>query len=432
MGLFSKIVTRAVGKIAEETVIKQVAEKSKEQEKKQQPKARLFKSWRQFVEVACVYFFASQFIYIMALFVIQVDDMSFGVFYQSCAMASFISIALFLLGMIAYGLYRIDMLPLFAIFFMLLPIAIMAVGFSCGFSAIGDFFLGAWMNSAIKLIFFLLGLLCVGSTLSGVLYYESEGTKKKAIKQTQSPTSDEEAELKRSELRTAIQENAITVRFAKRKWNFSTSAVVMFGYDEQNKQFIFVSDKNSYTLSSKKVVYFDFEDIPSNSTDEANDNEPQRLIKLFYLSSTNKESVVSLTQVCADDEAINRIKYYANNSRVDSAEGVFRRKIRHIASALEGDFYPRRPFVNDEWFEQLKECMEKIKNNNTDGYSLLKERVVSSEDYMDDEVLAAIVGDFSIDPPDQTSAKKEAKRLCRQDFNATLKASVKNFFSAQE
>lgn len=77
--------------------------------------------------------------------------------------------------------------------------------------------------------------------------------------------------------------------------------------------------------------------------------------------------------------------------------------------------------------------MEKIKNNNTDGYSLFRDGVIAAEDYMDDGVLFSIVSDLSVDPPDKASAKKEARRLCLYDFGATLgnniKSSVKSFFS---
>ena len=80
--------------------------------------------------------------------------------------------------------------------------------------------------------------------------------------------------------------------------------------------------------------------------------------------------------------------------------------------------------------------MEKIKNNKTDGYSLFREQIIATEDYMDNKVLFSIICDLSIDPPDKASAKKEARRLCLHDFSATLgnniKSSVKNFFSDSE
>ena len=76
--------------------------------------------------------------------------------------------------------------------------------------------------------------------------------------------------------------------------------------------------------------------------------------------------------------------------------------------------------------------MEKIKNNNTDGYSLFRDRVIDTEEYMDDKVLLSIICDMSIDPPDKASAKKEARRLCLHDFGTSLgnsiKMSIKDFF----
>ena len=304
MGLFSKIITHTIVETVKETTAKQVEEKIQ----KQPQKAPLFKSMREFVEFTCLYFFASQAIYIMILFVIQAENMSLGVFYQSCAIASLVSFALFLLGMLVYGLYRVDLLPLLFMI-MLLPLtAILPIGFNYGFSVFGDFFLGVWMNAATKLIFFLLGIISIVSTLSGVCYYESEGTRSKTKKHAAQSISDEEAEKNRSMLRSSIQDNAITIRFLKRKWNFPTSADVLFGYDEQKKQFVFVSDKNSYTLSSRKVVYFDFEDVQNNPDVEINTNEYERLIKLIYLGSSKKENILSMAQIYANNEAINRIK----------------------------------------------------------------------------------------------------------------------------
>ena len=47
-------------------------------------------------------------------------------------------------------------------------------------------------------------------------------------------------------------------------------------------------------------------------------------------------------------------------------------------------------------------------------------KVMAAEDYMDNETLFSIICDLSVDPPDKASAKKEAKRLCLNDFRATL------------
>lgn len=427
MGLFSKIVTHAIVEIAEAMESEHIAEDAKEQKKS---KTYPFRSWQEFVEFSCAFFFFSQTFYVMALLCIQADNMSVGIFYQSCAMAALVSIALFFLGLLAYGMYRVDMLPLLLLILPLPLCVTMSIGFTHGFGVLGDFFTGVWMNSAIKLIFFLLGILSTASTFSGVLYYESRDSKQQIRKQEKPKISDEEAEMNRNILRSAIQENAVNVRFIKRKWNFSTSSDVMFGYDVQNKQFAFVSDINSYTLSSTKIVYLDFEDVKNDPDVKNCTNIYQRLIKLYYLGSGEKENVLYLSQAFSDDKSINRIKHFANNAPTSNAEIVFRRKIRFLASTLQMESYPCRPFRKDEWFEQLQECMEKIKNNNTDGYSLFKSNVISSDNYMDNEILKSIICDFSLDPPDKTRAKKEAKKLCRQAFNATLKASVKNFFSS--
>lgn len=436
MGLFKQIITHVVVKKANESLMERVAEALPCEDKSKARKAPLFKSRRDLAEAAAIYFFSMQIFYIIILMMCQLDNMSWGAFYRACAMASLVAWSVLFVGMLAYGLYRIDLLPLlFMLVLLVLVVALLVIplGFEYGYGIYKDFFLGTWLNPAVTLVLFLLGIITIAVTLAIVIYYENGGAKKKTQKQAPPPVSNEEAENNRKSLKSAIKGNAINVRFLRRKWNFTTSAVVLFGYDEQNKQFVFVSDQNSYTLSCKKVVYLDFEDVESDPNAAINTSEYQRLIKLYYLGSSKKEHILSLAQVHISDEAINRIKYYANNNSSGSSEIVFRRKIRHLASALEKEFYPCRPFANDEWFDLLKECMEKIKNSNTDGYSLFREQVIAAEDYMDDEVLSSIICDLSIDPPDRASAKKEARRLCLHDFGATLnnniKSSVKGFFS---
>ncbi len=436
MGLLKHILTHIIVQKAEETLVGKIAEELPNEDRKQVRKAPLFKSRHDLAEAAAAYFFSVHSTYIVFSLLLQIDYISWDLFYRTCAMSSLVAWSVLFIGILIYGLYRADLLPLLFMFVpavLVFVFAVIPLGFEYGYGIYKDFFLGVWMYPNVKLIFFLLGIITTVVTLAFVIHYENGGTKKKPKKQNPPPISDEEAENNRNLLRTAIQNNAVNIRFLKRKWNFTADTDILFGYDEQNKQFVFLSDKNSYILSSKKIVYFDFEDAPNNNDTAINTNKYQRIIKLYYLGSNQKEYVLTLVQTYASDEGINRIKYFANSNPADNSEVVFRRKIRHLASTLEREFYPCRPFANDEWFELLKESMEKIKNTNTDGYSLFRDKVIAVENYMDDEVLFSIICDLSVDPPDKASAKKEAKRLCLSDFGATLgnniKSSVSNIFS---
>lgn len=435
MGLIKQVITHIILQKAEDALVGETAVSPRE-DRKQARKAPLFKSRYELAEATAAYFFSVHSTYIMFSLLFQIDYISWDLFYRTCAMASLVAWSVFLVGILIYGLYRADLLPLL---FMFVPgvlvfiFAVIPLGFEYGYGIYKDFFLGVWMHSNVKLIFFLLAIITTVVTLAFVIHYENGGTQKKPKKRNPPPISDEEVENNRNMLRMAIQNNAINIRFLKRKWNFTTVSDVLFGYDEQNKQLVFVNNQNSHVLSCKKVVYLDFEDILGNPDASVNTSEYQRIIKLHYLESSKKESVLTLVQIYSIDEGINRIKYYANNNPAGNSEIVFRRKIRHLASTLERDFYPCRPFANDGWFDLLKESMEKIKNNNTDGYSLFRDKVIAAEDYMDDETLFSIICDLSVDPPDKASAKKEAKRLCLNDFGATLrndiKSSVRNIFS---
>ncbi len=359
----------------------------------------------------------------------QYDDIPWGAFYQIYAMSTLIAWAVLLVGMLAYGLYRVDLLPLF---FMLSPLLLILASvplmLEYDYSVYKDFFLGVWMNPVINLIFFLLGIISIAVPLAALIYYEDGSSKKGKSKTTITQINDEEAENNRKLLGSKIQAHAITVRFLKRKWNFTQGKDVLFGYDEDNKQFVFVNEQNSYTLSSSKIIYLDFEDVSNDFGKIINTKEYQRLVKLYYLSSGKKEGILHLAQISASGEEIKQIKHYANSNPPSNPEVIFRRKIRHRASALTQDNYPCRPFINDEWFEMLKECMEKFKNNKTDGYSLFRDKIIAADNYMNDEMLFSIICDLSMDPPDKTSAKKEARQLCLQDFGDNIKLSVKQFF----
>lgn len=431
MGFLKLLVTQIAIKKAEDVICGKVEKDLPVESQKKKPP--VFKSGHERAGFASFYFFTSQACYtifpILCL-MFQEKDLSLAVFFRLYAMAALVSFALLLIGLVIYGLYRVNLLPVTLMIFPLPLFFIMYVGFEYGWGIFRDIFFGTWMNLTTMLILILLGISAVVCSISILCYYESGGSKKKTVKQAKTSIRDEEAERTRNLLRAAIRSNSVKVCFLHKKWNFAKSEEILFGYDEVRKQFVFINDKNSHVLSSQKVVYLDFESELSASDTGISTNEYQ--IKLFYVDSGNKESVLSMALSYEPDGAINRIKYYANNNPAGNSEVVFRRKIRHLAATLDREFYPCRPFACDEWFEQLKECMGKIKNNKTDGYSLFRDRVIDAEDYMDDEILVSIISDMSIDPPDKTSAKKEARRLCLNDFGTSLKdgikTSFKNFF----
>lgn len=437
MGILKQIITQVVVKKIEETVVEKAEERlsAKEERKKAQIKTA-FQSREDLAGYASLYFFSSQFIYMLILLVCQIEPMSWTVFCRYYAMAALVSCALFLVGLIALGLHMIDLLPVLT-FIPLAAVCFLAFLIAeCGFGLLVRFFLGLWMNTTTQIVFFLLGVATVSVSFYLLCRFESAGARKKTKNHPFPIIEDEEAEENRSLLRAAIQESAITVRLLKGQWGFSKNTDVLFGCDTTNKRLVFVSNRSDNIIDYAKVVYFDFEDVAKESDSAVNTREYHRLIKLYYLGASKKEHVVSMAQVYNNDENINRIKHNINTCPAGNSEVVFKRKMRHLAATLDRDFYPCRPFVSDDWFEQLKECMEKIKNNKTDGYSLFKNKVIAAEDYMDDETLFSIICDFSLDPPDKSSAKKEARRLCLHNFGATLgnniKSSVKNIFSNDE
>ena len=433
MGILSKIIVNIAAKKAEEVITEKVTEEIQEKNKK--PKKKLFKSRQELGEALLGYVGISQAIAIVAsLFVGMESDFHGGAFYSTYAMAILLSCGLFLLGLIVYGLYLIDLWPILIMVVAPLPFFLIPVFIEYGFANSFKFFLsGEWMGSVTKLVFSLLGIFITVGSIAIACYNESKGTKKKTKKQEPSTISDEEAEKNRSLLRTAIQDNAIRVQFTRRQWGFTASSKVLFGYDDENEQFVFVSDNSSNTIAGEMGIFLDYEDILYAS--DGSTTEYQRVIKLYYLGKSKEECIVTMLQKSLDDmcdNRINKIKQYANKYPTDEHEIEFRRKIRHLASSLEVDFYPNRPFLNDKWFELLKATMEKIKNNNTNGYSLFRNKLIANEDYWGDDTLFTIIEDLSKNPPDPSSAKKEAKRLCFRDFGATIGHSIKNLFSDNE
>lgn len=427
MSRLTKMIDRLVDEKAAKNLDNPSAKNHSSEKETNPKKKRLFSSMQEFCEFNLLYFLLTQFFYIVILLIAQSNGSLNFVFSRVYSMAVLISCVIYILIWIGYGCYRSGELSWY---FLLLPfplLIIIPLGFANGFSFLGIFFAGMWMSNALVVVFFALGIIIAAANIAYFCYCESEPSKKKTKMAAKKPINEKNAEDVHQMLRTAISDNAIHVRFQNRKWRFGIRSDVMFGYDEQNKQFVFVDAKNSYTLSSKSVIFLAYENpLPDESAFH-------RLIKLYYLGADKEEQVLPLFQTDDDNENISRLQYYASTTVLENSDAIFIRKIRHIGSTLEHEFYPNRPFTNEEWFDVLQECMERAKNKDTDGYSLFKEKVVSTKDYLDDEAIYTIVCDLSIERPDKTSAKKEAKKLCRQDFSATLKSnlksSVKDLFS---
>lgn len=433
MGILSKILVNAVAKKAEEAIAEKVTEEVKE--KTQKPKKKLFNSRQQVGTFLLGYIGITQGLSLWASLMVLLASFEtanpIGAVYSIYAIATFLSCGLFILGIVFYGLYLIDLWPILIMVVASLPFFLMPVFLEYGFAdSFKFFFSGKWMPPTMKLVFFLMGIVMAVSSIAVVCYNESKGTKKQ-VKQQATPTvSDEEAEENRKLLRTAIHENSIQVQFSKRQWGFTASTKVLFGYDNENEQFVFVSNKSSTIIEAKRVVYLDYEDILYGS--DGATTEYQRLIKLYYLGKGNEEHIISLLQRSLDDmcdNRINKIRQYANKYPTDEPEIKFRRKIRHLASSLEADSYPNRPFLIDTWFDYLKANMEKIKNNNTNGYTLFRNKLIANDDYWGDDTLFSIIEDLSQNPPNASTAKKEAKKLCCRDFGATLGHNIKSIFS---
>ena len=150
----------------------------------------------------------------------------------------------------------------------------------------------------------------------------------------------------------------------------------------------------------------------------------------------NKEFILTFVQIfpqeyIQDNGNIENIKTIADNIKNGAKEIVFRRKIRHIASELDKDIYVNRPFVNDNWFNLLKENMSQIKNSENDGYGLFREYVIQKEDYLNDMTIENVIYYLSSEEIDEFRLKQEARSLCLRDSVSSagkkLKKEIKNF-----
>ena len=175
MGLLKDLILFAAVKKAEEAIRGKSTEKEPviENEQKQQ-KTPLFQSRGEFAGAVLATIFFSQFFYMFALFVLQVESFSWAVFYRSYAMAALVSCALLLIGLMAYGMYLIDFLPalpLLLLFPVIFGIILPYIEFGV------SIFTGIWMNSTVKLICCLLGIIAITTSLAYTCYCETEESK---------------------------------------------------------------------------------------------------------------------------------------------------------------------------------------------------------------------------------------------------------------
>ena len=305
-------------------------------------------------------------------------------------------------------------------------------------------------------------LLCASSSKNRK-YVKKE--KAKAAEQTE---DEEDQDAIRKKLARSISGNAIKICLLKNQWGFSAGEELQFGFDNKNGCFVFVNRGNSHIIDYKKLVFLDYEDVVLDKTNgtlgmiggaligahyhgllgavlfgaegrvASQTRKIDRLIKLYVMNPGNKESIIACAQVFSQeyiygDGGIEKLKEIADSIQNESAEIVFRRKIRHKASELDKENYPSRPFVDDEWFKDLKNNMEQAKNSRTDGYTLFRKQVIEEEEYLNDMDIQHVIQCLSSETPDVSSLRREAKRLCHQDsivaMGENIKSGIKNMFS---
>ena len=195
MGLLKSLILYVATKKVEEAIYRKQEEKSIpiepiENESKKEKKP-LLKSREEFFEIVFTICIISQILYGFVLIVLQVDSLSLSVFYRSYAMAALVSCVLLLIGVIAYGFYLIGFLPM-VFFVLILGMCYLSLS-SLDYG--GSIWTGAWMNSAEKLVFSLLGIITIVSGFAYLCYCESKKTDEK---KTAMNISEEETEKNRN------------------------------------------------------------------------------------------------------------------------------------------------------------------------------------------------------------------------------------------
>lgn len=269
-------------------------------------------------------------------------------------------------------------------------------------------------------------------------------------------------------LQRAISSNSISVSFVRKQWDFMPDEKVSFGYDKKGDCFVFVSDSFSKVIEHERIVYLDYEDYLIEKTNgtggmiagailggmmmgaygavlcgaegrlKAQGKKIQRIIKVYYLNKGGKERVLSFIQdfngnLVYGDGGIDRLKELSDNSNSRNSEIIFRQRLRYMCAKLDKEIYLSRPFLKDDWFLDLKETLEAVTNNRTNGHELFRQLVINEAHYMNDSSVHTIVREMSRKTPDYARVRQEAKTLCLYDSVSAVgenaRAAIKDLFT---
>ncbi|MBR4865025.1 MAG: hypothetical protein IKU07_10650 [Oscillospiraceae bacterium] len=259
----------------------------------------------------------------------------------------------------------------------------------------------------------------------------------------------------------AISDNAITIGFVKKQWDFLPGEEALFGYDKNTESFVFVGDIHSRIIEQKAIVFLDYEDYLIDKTNgtagmiagailggmmmgiygaivcgaegrlASQGRRIERVIKLYYMDKSGTEQVVAFYQDFKGervygDGGIEELKKFSENTDSSNTEIVFRQKLRAMCAELNKETYLSRPFLNDRWFSVLKEKLEAVTNYRTNSYVLFRQLVIEDECYRNLVSVHTIVQEMSEEKPDFERITREARELCFQDALSGVSEKAKD------
>ena len=360
--------------------------------------------------------------------------------FHNLGLSAVLSSGLFLLFLLIYGLckllyvlYRRDhVLPLLIVLTLAVPLCIY-LPYISEFPFL-DVFSGAWMNFPVSIVCSLLAVANIVFPIALSLHFDQPN--RKSHRQNKPKSPEECAELaRRKALKRAIQGNAVKVRFPAPQWSFSSRMHVLFGYDEENHQFVLVNDHSSHVIPLSSAIFLGWEKASLSSSKQLSSSKTSHaIIKLYYFDDDMTERI--LTFAALDTVFTSKLTFLS--SLLDhiaepavSDELIFRNTIRSIGATLDPKKHPNRPFANDLWFSSLQACMQSHKNDRTDGYTLFRNQILLHNTYRHDDIVLSIVSDLSRDQPLTKSAEKEARKLCLYDTGAAIKHNLQGAIEHQ-
>lgn len=330
-------------------------------------------------------------------------------------MASLYSIVFVSIAWIFYGLYKAD--GLFIGYFFLFPLVIFIFIsiLQSDMPSILYWLSGKWMSMMLRLILCLISVGCCSTAVLLLYRAENDSNKAHKVKNPQGKVPVDDGKKQREMLMEAISQNAIEVAVHKGRWHFASSDCVLFGYNEISKEYVFVDKNHCHQIKQDQVVFLDCEL-----------SETQQLeCKFFYISSGKAESTVLFTVLCSENlddvrNSIQKLRGYYDILNPQKDEIKFRRKVRKLATRLDKNLFPNRPYQNKDWFSQLEEHLSKYNNDDGTAYSIFKSRVLDNESCYNDELVWKIICSLSKESPDYAELKKAAKQLCHKSLFSKL------------